>query len=152
MKFFKFLLIFFFILLSCEPDDLCLEAYPDTPKLVLKFFDFNSQESAEIDNLIIEDADRNIILFSGSTDSLLVPLNYTKQQTSFNFTYNNNSDKVFINYTTNDVFVSKGCGYRMNYVLNNIIVENDNENWISLFEIINKNVTEESNHHVKIFF
>ena len=81
-----------------------------------------------------------------------MPLNYIRQQTSLNLTYSNNLDKVYINYATNEVFVSKGCGYKMNYVLDNIIIENDNENWINFLEIINHNIAEESNYHVKIFF
>ena len=152
MNFNKVLLIYFFILFSCEPDDLCLETYPDTPKLIIKFFDNVSQESIIINNLTIEDIDRNLLLFTGTTDSISIPLNYTKQQTSLNFIYNTNPDKVYVNYVTNEVFVSKGCGYRMEYLLENIIVENDNENWISSIEILNQNVVEESNHHVKIFF
>ena len=69
-----------------------------------------------------------------------------------NFIFNDNHDKVYVNYNTNEVFVSKGCGYRMQYLLENIIVENDNENWINSLEIFNQNVVEESNHNVKIFF
>ena len=92
-------LVYFFILFSCEPDDLCLETYADTPKLIVKFFDSNSHENIVIDNIIVEDNDRNIILFSGSTDSLSVPLNYIRQQTSLNLTYSNNLDKVYINYS-----------------------------------------------------
>tara|TARA_Y100001954_G_scaffold199244_1_gene217163 strand:+ start:1409 stop:1867 length:459 start_codon:yes stop_codon:yes gene_type:complete len=152
MNFNKVLLIYFFILFSCEPDDLCLETYPDTPKLIIKFFDQFSQENVIINNLTIEDSDRNLVLFTGTTDSISIPLNYTKQQTSLNFIYNTNLDKVYVNYGTNEVFVSKGCGYRMEYLLENIIVENDNENWISSLKILNQNVVEESNHHVKIFF
>ncbi len=152
MNFNKVLLICFFILFSCEPDDICLETYPDTPKLIIKFFDINSQESVLINNLSVEDTDRNLVLFTGSTDSISIPLNYTKQQTSLNFIYKTNHDKVYVNYSTNEAFVSKGCGFRMEYLLENIIVENDNENWISSLEILNKNVVEESNHHVKIFF
>ena len=152
MNFNKVLLICFFILFSCEPDDLCLETYPDTPKLIIKFFDNVSQESTIINNLIIEDIDRNLVLYNGTTDSISIPLNYRKQQTSLNFIYNTNLDKVYVNYGTNEVFVSKGCGYRMEYLLENIIVENDNENWISSLEILNENVVEELNHHVKIFF
>ena len=152
MNFNKVLLIYFFILFSCEPDDLCLETYPDTPKLIIKFFDQFSQENVIINNLTIEDIDRNLVLFTGTTDSISIPLNYTKQQTSLNFIYNTNLDKVYVNYGTNEVFVSKGCGYRMEYLLENIIVENDNENWISSLEILNENVVEELNHHVKIFF
>ena len=152
MNFNKVLLIYFFILFSSEPDDLCLETYPDTPKLIIKFFDNVSQESIVINNLTIEDIDRNLVLFTGTTDSISIPLNYTKQQTSLNFIYNTNLDKVYVNYGTNEVFVSNGCGYRMEYLLENIIVENDNENWISSLEILNQNVVEESNHHVKIFF
>ena len=152
MNFNKVLLIYFFILFSCEPDDLCLETYPDTPKLIIKFFDNVSQESIVINNLTIEDIDRNLVLFTGTTDSISIPLNYTKQQTSLNFIYDTNLDKVYVNYGVNEVFVSKGCGYRMEYLLENIIVENDNENWISSLEILNENVVEELNHHVKIFF
>ena len=152
MNFNRLLLTYFFILFSCEPDDLCLETYPDTPKLIIKFFDTVSQESIVINNLTIEDIDRNLVLFTGSTDSISIPLNYTKQQTSLNFIYDTNLDKIYVNYDTNEVFVSKGCGYRMEYLLENIIVENDNENWISSLEILNQNVMEESNHHVKIFF
>ena len=152
MNFNKVLLICFFILFSCEPDDLCLETYPDTPKLIIKFFDNVSQESTIINNLIIEDIDRNLVLYNGTTDSISIPLNYTKQQTSLNFIYDTNLDKVYVNYGVNEVFVSKGCGYRMEYLLENIIVENDNENWISSLKILNQNVVEESNHHVKIFF
>ena len=152
MNFNKVLLIYFFILFSCEPDDLCLETYPDTPKLIIKFFDQFSQENVIINNLTIEDSDRNLVLFTGTTDSISIPLNYTKQQTSLNFIYNTNLDKVYVNYGTNEVFVSKGCGYRMEYLLENIIAENDNENWISSLKILNQNVVEESNHHVKIFF
>ena len=152
MNFNKVLLIYFFILFSCEPDDLCLETYPDTPKLIIKFFDNVSQESIIINNLTIEDIDRNLVLFTGTTDSISIPLNYTKQQTSLNFIYNTNLDKVYVNYGTNEVFVSNGCGYRMEYLLENIIVENDNENWINSLEILNENVVEELNHHVKIFF
>ena len=152
MNFNKVLLICFFILFSCEPDDLCLETYPDTPKLIIKFFDTVSQKSMIINNLTIEDIDRNLVLFTGTTDSISIPLNYTKQQTSLNFIYNTNLDKVYVNYDTNEVFISKGCGYRMEYLLENIIVENDNENWINSLEILNENVVEELNHHVKIFF
>ena len=152
MNFNKVLLICFFILFSCEPDDLCLETYPDTPKLIVKFFDSASQESIIINNLKVEDIDRNLVLFTGSTDSISIPLNYTKQQTLLNFIFNDNQDKVYVNYNTNEVYISKGCGYRMQYLLENIIVENDNENWINSLEIFNQNVVEESNHHVKIFF
>ena len=152
MNFNKVLLISFFILFSCEPDDLCLETYPDTPKLIIKFFDTVSQKSMIINNLTIEDIDRNLVLITGTTDSISIPLNYTKQQTSLNFIYNTNLDKVYVNYGTNEVFISKGCGYRMEYLLQNIIAESDNENWISSIEIVNQNVVEESNHHVKIFF
>ena len=108
MNFNKVLLICFFILFSCEPDDLCLETYPDTPKLIIKFFDNVSQESIVINNLTIEDVDRNLVLFTGTTDSISIPLNYTKQQTSLNFIYNTNLDKVYVNYGTNEVFVSNG--------------------------------------------
>ena len=102
----KVLLIYFFILFSCEPDDLCLETYPDTPKLIVKFFDSASKESIVINNLKVEDIDRNLVLFTGSTDSISIPLNYTKQQTLLNFIFNDNQDKVYVNSTNNFSFLN----------------------------------------------
>jgi len=151
MNFNKVLLICFFILFSCEPDDLCLETYPDTPKLIIKFFDNVSQESTIINNLIIEDIDRNLLLYNGTTDSISIPLNYRKQQTSLNFIYNTNLDKVYFNYVRNNVYISRSCGYKMEYEIENIIVENDNLNWIEDSIIEKRVINDENSHHVKIY-
>ena len=50
-----FLLIFLFqFLLSCEPDDICLSSVEDTPRLILGFYDINTGEIKEINNLKIQ--------------------------------------------------------------------------------------------------
>ena len=38
-------------LFSCEPDDICLESYDDTPKLIVRFYDEITNELKPLRNL-----------------------------------------------------------------------------------------------------
>ena len=49
------------------------------------------------------------------------------------------------------MYVSRACGYVSNYNLDQIVIENDNLNWIVRTEIINSEIKEEKSIHVKIF-
>ena len=146
-----------FFLSSCEPDDICLESNTDTPNLIIKFLDFNSGENKPVVNLKIKGVDSENDFFIGTVDSISIPLSNYQNTTPFSFTKEfdsnqANEDLIYFNYVRNNVYISRSCGYKMEYEIENIIVENDNENWISSLEISNQNVVEESNHHVKIFF
>ena len=45
----------------------------------------------------------------------------------------------------------RSCGYKMEYKIDNIIIENDNSNWIEDSVIEIRNVNDEISHHVKIY-
>ena len=148
------LILFFFI--SCEPDDICLESNEDTPNLILKFVDSFSGENKSVSNLRIKGINNIEDFFVGTVDSISIPLNNYENTSSFSFTKEfesnqSNEDLIYFNYTRNNVYISRSCGYKMEYDIENIIIENDNSNWIEDSVIETRTVNNEISHHVKIY-
>ncbi len=157
--------IFVSITLSCEKDDICAEATPTTPKLILRFYDASSQDDTKnVSDLGITSLDENndVFVLSGingvTTDSINLPLRTDVNLTKFVFhkDYNSadatlgNPDIVTITYEREDVYVSRACGFKT--IFNNITisVELDSDNWIIDSDIINSTVENEISAHVKI--
>ena len=148
------LILFFFI--SCEPDDICLESNEDTPNLILKFVDSFSGENKSVSNLRIKGINNIEDFFVGTVDSISMPLNNYENTSSFSFTKEfesnqSNEDLIYFNYIRNNVYISRSCGYKMEYDIENIIIENDNSNWIEDAIIERRTVNNEISHHVKIY-
>jgi hypothetical protein len=148
------LILFFFI--SCEPDDICLESNEDTPNLILKFVDSFSGENKSVSNLRIKGINNIEDFFVGTVDSISIPLNNYENTSSFSFTKEfesnqSNEDLIYFNYIRNNVYISRSCGYKMEYDIENIIIENDNSNWIEDAIIEIRTVNNEISHHVKIY-
>ena len=148
-------LILFFVI-ACEPDDICLESNTDTPNLIIRFADNLSGETKSVNNLKIKGINKNEDFFLGTVDSISIPLNNYENTSSFSFikdfdSNQSNEDLIYFNYSRNNVYISRSCGYKMEYEIDNIIVENDNSNWIedSIIEI--QTVNDEISHHVKIY-
>tara|TARA_B100001093_G_scaffold477609_1_gene505046 strand:- start:282 stop:767 length:486 start_codon:yes stop_codon:yes gene_type:complete len=150
------ILIFLF---ACEPDDICLSEIDDTPKLLIGFYDKNSGNLKEVENLKIQGLDNDQIYVFETIDSIGIPLINNKNLTTFNLTKNfeeddvdsGNNDKMFVNYNPNWIYISRACGYITNYDIDNLIIENDIENWIIDSEIITYSIKDEENIHVKIY-
>jgi hypothetical protein len=156
----KILILCIYVLFhSCEPDDICLDAIDDTPKILIGFYDKDSKTKKEVNNLMIQGIDNDEIYLIQTLDSVAIPLKNLENLSSYNlvkdFTENENSsgnnDKLFINYDFTYKYISRACGYITNYELKNLVIENDNNNWILETEIIIPNITDEENIHVKIF-
>ena len=62
------------IILSCEPDDICLSSIPDTPKLIIVFYDESSGLKKEVIDLKIQGSNNEKIYQYKTTDSIAVPL------------------------------------------------------------------------------
>ena len=159
MKKYIYFLILSYFIISCEPDDICLTSIPDTPRLIIGFFDESSGSKKEINDLKIQGLDNNEFYFYETTDSISIPLKNLEKLTNYLFTKNfdentgtnGNDDHILINYQYNHIFVSRACGYVSNYDLNQIIIESDDLNWIIKTKIINSEVKDEKAVHVKIF-
>ena len=101
----------------------------------------------------------NVIGVSSSSLTSSHPTNIfdnAENSSSFSFTKEfdsnqSNEDLIYINYSRNNVYISRSCGYKMEYEIDNIIVENDNLNWIEDSIIEKQTINNEISHHVKIY-
>ncbi len=148
-----------FYLISCEPDDICLTTIPDTPKLIIGFFDESTGLKKEVLDLKVQGNNREEIYLFQTTDSISLPLKNLEKITSYalvkNFNENindlGNRDHLLVSYQYNHIYISRACGYMSNYDINQVVIENDNSNWIIKSEIINSQVKDEKTIHVKVF-
>lgn len=163
MKFkIAFLITCFTIALSsCERDDICAEATPVTPLLVIDFFDIENTTEAKIptDLIVVENGETVGLGFNTSTIS--IPLRTDVDQTDFLFVLNagneseetpENIDGLIISYTRMEEYISKACGFRIIYNALNPTPNSQNDGaWIQDIILINTTVEDETSAHIQIF-
>tara|TARA_R110002049_G_scaffold309298_2_gene520498 strand:- start:20746 stop:21291 length:546 start_codon:yes stop_codon:yes gene_type:complete len=171
MKYLKPLLIatFFlvaFFVISCERDDICPESTQTTPKLVIQAYDAAVQENRKnIFGLRIQGIDNDNVLEGYNIiteDDLVLPLrtdatttqyslrkdtsinnNGTPEDASDDF-FNGNEDIITITYTTEQVYVSRACGYKTIFNNVSLTIEPDSDNWILSRQTTSDNQTLEN--------
>ncbi len=154
-KFNNFYIIITLIFLSCEPDDICLQSFEDTPKIIVRFYDEKTSELKPIKNIRITSVKSQDTLNFKETDSIAFPLNHNDNYSLFNINIESsqvdNSDNVLINYEKKPVYISVGCGYILNFKINSLLIEKDSDNWIKNYNIYKSNIENEETKHVEIF-
>lgn len=148
-KLIPFLILFIVIFSACEKDDFCIQN-PVTPKLVIDFYNNTNRETLkDITTLYVWVDGKDSIYKGGRTSSIIIPLNTLSTETVYNFSDGTNVDKFTINYTPQEQYVSRSCGYKV--IFNDVSFISDNS-WIldftpaTLTTIDNQDAT-----HVKIF-
>ncbi|OXA76092.1 hypothetical protein SAMN05444397_101417 [Flavobacterium aquidurense] len=186
-KIISFLLVFTFGLSSCEKDDICDPDTPTTPRLVITFYDINNptllknvtnlkvigQDKSEVNGGIIfnESGDETTkYLANGSTIS--IPLKTNAESTTFTFISDSqnpnpaaiNKDAIRFNYTHQDIYVSRACGFKTTFTLNPVsssppvsipfvLTDADgNGLWMQQVFVINPKIETENETHIKVFF
>jgi hypothetical protein len=172
MKHYKLLAILFGIItifsMGCEPDDICPESTPTTPSLIIRFYDISNQESKKnVFGLRVQGVgndnpltDYNVV----NTDSIVLPLKTESNSTAYKlhkeYEYideatppNGNEDIITINYTTEEVYVSRACGYKTVFKNVTLTINDDGDNWIQSKESLNDNqsVEDETAAHFKLY-
>ncbi|MGV9003719.1 DUF6452 family protein [Flavobacterium sp.] len=150
---------------SCEKDDVCSD--DTTPKLVIEFFDItNPSIPKNIFNLKVQEVGQAIPYFTfPSENTISIPLRITATTTKYSFilnsadTTNANQDFLELNYTTQNVFVSRACGYKTIFELNNDttgVIKTDAETadglWMQNVVKVTNSITSENETHLKIYF
>lgn len=144
-------IIFLAILPSCEIDDICVEDI-STPKLVIEFFDAeNVTDTKEVDTLSVWIEGKEKLYDSVITDSIAIPLNLNSNNTKYFLSKSDTLDFLHVYHTNSEVFVSRSCGFKMNFTIeNNTQISNL---WIDDFEISEtpQIIENEQDVHVKIY-
>lgn len=178
MKYLK-ILIFPMILavitfMACEPDDICAAGTGTTPKLIIDFYDAENPENKKnvFDLVVIGTGNENILSAYNftNTDNVLLPLKTDENTTQYTLikdaTVNDNDtpdnpdddfidgnyDVITINYSREQVYVSRACGYKTIYKNVTLTIEDDADNWMLSREPINDNqsVEDESETHFNV--
>jgi hypothetical protein len=152
---------------GCEKDDICAETTPTTPRLIIDFYDFtNPTLTKNVTNLgVIGEGVETVILFNG-VSKVQIPLDLTKDISKYQFILNyRNSNPIFINtdnlqfdYTRNNVFVSRACGYKTLFTLNptSPFTQTDSDDldglWMKNITVLQSNINNEDETHLSISF
>ncbi|MDO6802201.1 DUF6452 family protein [Wenyingzhuangia sp. 1_MG-2023] len=154
--FFLFLSVgFLATLFSCQ-DEFCLE--PTTPNLTVRFYDKDTVENTKALNLIvwIGSGTDSVALpdyVGTSIDSLSLPLDTQNTLVDYHFAILDSvgsQEEISITYSTEDVYVSKACGFKS--IFHDVTFTNTtNSEWLSKSEQLSTEITNETEAHVKIF-
>ncbi|MCZ8167657.1 MAG: DUF6452 family protein [Flavobacterium sp.] len=161
------LLPLFMVFSGCEKDDICSDTTPTTPRLVIEFYDItDTQTLKNISNLRITAVGMSDDITFNNVNKIQVPLNPGATTSTYEFiqngadndTTNNNTDKITFYYTHSTIYVSRACGHKMNFQLNTpdgVVLEDHTPTdglWISNPTIVQSNITNENEVHLKLYF
>jgi hypothetical protein len=152
------------VITSCQRDDICAETDSTTPRLIIKFQDFETpDEDKSVSNLrvLAEGIDTPLPGLSASTtDSIAVPLRSFSPETTFIMISDydidsggnetGNRDTLRFDYITKEVFVSRACGFVANYETLVSTLTSDDANWIKAVTVNTAIVNNETQTHVTI--
>jgi len=171
------LLIATFSFSGCEKDDICDANTSTTPRLVIEFYDITTPSLLKkVTKLkVIGDGAPEGIVFGTATDdskyltsesTISIPLKTDADTTTYSFilNYGNanpslvNEDKITFNYTRENLFVSRACGYKTVFSLNATSPYTHTDAtipdllWIKAISVEKNNIDNEYETHIKIFF
>jgi len=164
---------------ACEKDDICDADTPTTPRLVIQFYN-STGVLKNVTNLkaVAEGMDTGVILNETGTEitrylsngnQIELPLDLTKDKVTYYLSLNATdttlikTDTIEFNYDRKTLYVSRACGYKTLFNLNNLpgipraFVLNGNNvpqigNWINSVIVEKYNLESENETHIKIIF
>ncbi|TRX22166.1 hypothetical protein FNW25_04335 [Flavobacterium franklandianum] len=177
-KIIALLIIILFTSSSCEKDDICDANTPTTPRLVIDFYNIsNASVLKNVTNLkVIGDGMTEGIVFNSGASgdaqyltngsSISIPLKTDSNSTKYTFILNSGNpnptlidiDEVTFNYTKEDVFVSRACGFKtlFTFVPNNPYIQTavpiTKGKWMQVISVEKSNIANENETHIKVFF
>jgi hypothetical protein len=157
---------------NCEKDDICDANTVTTPRLVISFYDItNSTVLKNVTNLkIIGEGMEEGIEYNGSTlinsNEVAIPLKTNTDVTTFRFilNYGNantalvNEDILQFDYTRENIFVSRACGFKTLYTLDPLhpYTHTDaavaDQKWIQYIAVKKSAINNENETHLEIYF
>lgn len=178
MKYYKVLIIPILLIamlsISCERDDICPDATPTTPRLIIDLLDaLNPGTKKNVFDLVVIGVENDDFLpdyIFQDTDDLILPLRTDDNTTEYilikeasvndNGTPNDNTDdfvdgnqdRITLNYSREEVFVSRACGFKTIFKNVTLTIVQDGDNWMLSREPLtdNQSVEDETTTHFNI--
>ncbi|WP_149276868.1 DUF6452 family protein [Pareuzebyella sediminis] len=152
-----FLMVGILAFSACEKDDICVDA--DTPRLVVRFYDItDTTEFKDVQNLIVRGlttSGAQDTIINSALDSIVLPLRVNENSTSFTLSRQTsiddiNIDTITFTYEAKEIFISRACGYIVNFDGLQTTVVQDDSVWIQETRIITPLIENTASAHVKI--
>ncbi len=150
---------------SCEKDDICDATTATTPKLIIEFYDvLHPTVLKNVTNLAVKEVGSTAIIGFVSESKIQLPLKTNEDITKYSLILNStdvtidNEDFLQFNYTRQNIFVSRACGYKTIFTLDPttpfIKTETSTPDgyWIQNITVATSNITTENETHIKIYF
>lgn len=150
--------------LGCQRDDICPEATPTTPQLLISFFDFQEPDIPKTPrNLTVKANNVEVPLIEqGNLSEIRIPLRTDADATEYDFILNasanpeedqGNLDRVTFTYARDEVYINRACSYKIIYLNLEARLEGseDPERWIRSIVVAEENIENENNTHIFIY-
>ena len=151
---------------ACEKDDLCTSDQQASPRMVVVFKDAGNPNNIKaVTNLRIKEIGKTTFAplnFNGdkalaAADTIYLPLRNLENITSYDFYTDvdniTNIDNIDFRYLTEDVYVSRACGFKVDY--ENLTFTRTSENptdfWITRAEVVTNSINDSNEVHIEIF-
>jgi Family of unknown function (DUF6452) len=161
------LLLIAFSFASCEKDDICDEKTSTTPRLIIDFYNVATPT-------VKKNVTKLAVFSEGVTDSITfdavstiqLPLKISATNTKYRLVLNNgntnpllvNEDVLEFKYSTNTIYVSRACGFKTLFTLDNTNPYTLTDNpipdllWMQSIAVLQPNILDENETHLKILF
>lgn len=144
-----------FVVLGCQKDDICTPETATTPLLVIEFYDVQEPTLLKaVGNLAVRAAGREDNIIGPITgNKISLPLRTTENFTEFILTRNagtenENEDRVTVSYTPSPEYISRACGFKVQYLNIDVAIHSDDDNWLVSSTIIQENIENETAAHI----
>ena len=112
------LILLFFLIISCEKDDICLEGSANTNRITIGFMNNETESLTSISLINIRGVKKDSIIHETiNTDQLKLPLNISSNKTDYILNYNDIIDTLSIKYRAIHEYLNRGCGFISNFIL-----------------------------------
>ena len=150
---YKFFLIFFLVT-SCEKDDICLEGSANTNRITIGFINIENQDTTAINLKNIRGLNKDSILYTNiGTKKLKLPLNTSSNTTDYILSSNQIDDTLSIKYITIHRYLNRGCGFISNFIIDKSSENLNNiEGWIKGVSIAKDSIFNEEKTNLYIHF
>jgi len=152
-----------FLTIGCTRDDICDPALAVTPLLIITFKDnANVTQAKSVTGLTVRknDIDSTLVYsITEATDSIAIPLDTETNLTELLFILNDdddeattNGDRLNFTYQRDETYVNRACGFKTTYSEFDTELEDDTNNWITSFQLLQTTITDEIEAHLSIRF
>jgi hypothetical protein len=150
---YKFFLLFFLIT-SCEKDDICLQGSANTNRITIGFIDIDNESFTSLSLKNIRGINKDSIIHEDiNTDKLKLPLNVSSNRTDYILNFNEVDDTLSIKYRAVHEYLNRGCGYISNFILDNSTNDLYNSyGWIKKISIVKDSIFNEEKTNLYIHF